>query len=251
MRVWAMKRKKNLRKLLTLGHLDYTNQCLKICDYDLPYIECGIDIDIDYLALYGQPSTYNKTSNTAVCFMQYDEIFDGLYGLWNAIEYQVKDLIDFYKDRFKNVKIFISPDYSKCGDVENIHNLHQEFKQRVVSVFLTIELGAVVIPLVSACTEEFIPYSIIGMDNCKTIAFNAKCATQNDFQKVIFVKTINYAVDNLKQLKHIIVYSDLPDDDKILELFSYAIKKGIKVSIPDNMLLSRLRILHNRNGINK
>ena len=48
-----MKKKKNLRKLLTLGHLDYTNQTFKIGDYDLPYIECEDDIEVDYLALYG------------------------------------------------------------------------------------------------------------------------------------------------------------------------------------------------------
>jgi len=245
-----MKRKKNLKKLLTLGHLDYTNQCYKITDYDLPYIECGEDIEVDYLALYGQPSTYNKTNHTAVCFMQYDIIFDGLYGLWNAIEYQSKELIDFYKERFKNVNIFIAPDYSKCGDVENIYNLYQEFKQRVVSVFLSLEFQAKVIPLVSSCTIDFIPYSVVGMENCQTVAFNAKCSTQNSIQKDIFVKTINYAVAYLKKLKHIIVYSDIADSNRVFSLFSYAIKKGVKVSIPDNILLSRVRILHGKDGIN-
>ena len=111
---------------------------------------------------------------------------------------------------------------------------------------MVLELDAVVIPLVSSCTLEFIPYSIIGMENCSTVAFNAKGVLQDKKQQNIFIQTIKYSVDNLKKLKHIIVYSDSLNDDKIYNLFEYAIKKGIKISIPDNMLLSRNRILRGK-----
>ena len=71
-----MRYKHNLKKLLNLNILDYTNQTVKIGDVDMPYIRCGIVPEIDYLATYSQPSTYFHTPNTALSFFEYDETFD-------------------------------------------------------------------------------------------------------------------------------------------------------------------------------
>lgn len=77
-------KKKDYKKLLNLNFTELTNQTYSIGTYDLPYVTCPSNIYIDYLALYSHKFEYNKTSNTAVCFYQYDNIFDGLYGLfWN------------------------------------------------------------------------------------------------------------------------------------------------------------------------
>ncbi len=238
-----MKRKRNLKKLLNLGILDYTNLTPKYGELDMPYVRCKVLPEIDYLATYSQPSTYNRTPNTAVSFFEYDVFFDGFYGIWNAIYYGVKELQEFYMERFQGVQYFIAPDFSKCGDVSEAENYHRQFRSRIVSVWLAMNLHAIVIPLVSCANEIGMRYMLDGMQDCNVVAFNAKGAMGDKKQIRIFVDSIRYTVDNLPNLKMIIVYSASPDIEKVRSLFQYALNAGIDVQIPDNMLQSRNRLL--------
>ena len=238
-----MRKKRNLKKLLNLNILDYTNLTTKFGDLDMPYVSCNYLPKIDYIANYSQPSTYFKTMNTYLGFMEYDLVFDGLYGLWNAIYYGVKELQDFYIERFKGVKFFIAPDYSKCGDASEVENCHRQFRSRIVSIWLTVHLGAIVIPLVTCANREEMKYMLDGMHDCKTVAFNAKGPMGDKEQLPIFCDAIKYTVDNLPNLESIVVYSTSPNIDKVNHIFKYAIDAGIKLIVPDNMLQTRHRIL--------
>ena len=237
-----MRKKKNLKKLLNLGLLDYTNLTPKYGDLDMPYIRCKMIPNIDYLATYSQPSTYFHSQGTCVTFFEYDIFFDGLYGLWNAIYYGVKELQEYYLERFQGVKCFVAPDYSKCGDVSEAENYHRQFRSRIVAIWLAMNLNAVVIPLVSCANDIGMRYMLDGMDDCTVVAFNAKGPMGDSVQLEIFIRSIKYTVDHLKNLKLIIVYSASPDKEKVLEIFKYAIESGIEVHIPDNMLQTRNRL---------
>ncbi|MCQ2506466.1 MAG: DUF4417 domain-containing protein [Lachnospiraceae bacterium] len=238
-----MKHKKNLRKLLNLGFLDYTNLTPKIGELDMPYIRCKKTPYIDFLATYSQPSTYFHSKGTCVTFFEYDVCFDGLYGLWNAIYYGVKELQEYYINRFKGVKYFIAPDYSKCGDAPEVENYHRQFRSRIVAIWLTINLDAIVIPLISCANEIEFKYMIDGMYDCTIVAFNIKGAMGDPIQLKILIKSIKYTVDHLPHLQVIIVNSASPNKTKVYEIFKYAIDAGIDVQIPDNMLQTRNRIL--------
>lgn len=246
-----MKKKKNLKKLLNLGFLDYTNLTPKYGELDMPYIRCKVIPRIDYLATYSQPSTYFHSQNTCVAFCEYDVYFDGLYGLWNAIYYGVDELQEFYIERFKGVKYFIAPDYSKCGDAPEAENYHRQFRSRIVAIWLAMNLNAIVIPLVSCANANGMHYMLDGMDDCNVVAFNAKGPMGNSNQLKIFTETIQYTVDRLKNLQVIIVYSASPDIRKVRAIFKYAIDAGIDVRVPDNMLQTRNRLIggdsHSRN----
>lgn len=238
-----MKKKKNLKKLLNLGLLDYTNITPKIGEFDMPYVRCTAMPPIDYLATYSQPSTYFYTANTAVSFFEYDVTFDGLYGLWNAIYYGVAELQEFYIERFQGVRYFIAPDYSKCGDVSEAENYHRQFRSRIVSIWLTMNLNAIVIPLVSCANSLEMKYMLDGMEDCSVVAFNAKGPMGDPKQMAIFKDAIKFTVDHLPRLQTILVYSSSPDKEKARSCFKYAIDSGIEVMIPDNMLQTRNRIL--------
>ena len=190
-----MKRKKNLKKLLNLSLLDYTNITPKYGELDMPYVRCKEIPQIDYLASYSQPSTYFKTERTCVSFFEYDLFFDGLYGLWNAIYYGVKDLQEFYVERFKGVKYFISPDYSKCGDSLEIENLHRQMRSRIVAIWLAMNLNAIVIPLVSCANGIGMKYMLDGMQDCNVVAFNTKGPMGDPNQMPIFSIDINDALN--------------------------------------------------------
>lgn len=238
-----MRKKRNLKKLLNLGILDYTNLTPKYGEMDMPYVRCQVMPQIDYLASYSQPSTYFHTQNTAVSFFEYDVFFDGLYGLWNAIYYGIKELQEFYIERFQGVRYFVAPDYSKCGDVSEAENYHRQFRSRVVAIWLAMNLSAVVVPLVSCANRIGMRYMLDGMDDCNVVAFNAKGPMGNPQQLKIFMDAIRYTVDRLENLQEIIVYSSSPDIDKVREIFKYAIDAGIDVRIPDNMLQTRHRLM--------
>ncbi len=238
-----MRKKKNLKKLLNLNLLDYTNITPKYGELDMPYIRCKKIPEIDYLASYSQPSTYFKTEHTCVSFFEYDIFFDGLYGLWNGIYYGVKDIQEFYLERFSGVKYFISPDYSKCGDSLEIENIHRQMRTRLVAIWLTMNLNAIVIPLVSCANGIGMKYMLDGMQDCNVVAFNTKGPMGDPNQLPIFLDSIKYTVDHLQHLKVIVVYTSSPNKDKVLSLFKYAIDRGIDIQIPDNMLQTRNRLM--------
>ena len=83
-----------------------------------------------------------------------------------------------------------------------------------------------------------------GMEDTEVVAFSVKGSIKEQTERHLLIKAIKYAVDNLKQLKKIIVYSVSVDDAKVLKLFEYASNKGIEIVIPNN-------ILKERNIINK
>lgn len=229
-------KKKDFKKLLNLNFTDLTEQTYSIGKYDLPYVCCHSDINIDYLALYSNVGEYNKTNNTAVCFYQYDSVFDGLYGLYNAIYYNQKDILAKYKERFKKVKYFIAPDYSQCGDINSIENYYRIFKARIVTLWFVLELEAITIPNVTYANENYFDSMLDGMEDTQAVAFSVKGSIKEPKQKELLIKAIHKTVDSLHKLEKIFVYSVCADDAKVLSLFEYAVSKNIQVIIPQNIL---------------
>ena len=231
-------RRKSIKELLNLNFVDYTNQTYYLGEFDLPYIKCTINEDLDYLALFSEVKDYHKSDKTGVCFYQYDNVFDGICGLFNAIYYNDVSLLKFYKERFKDVNYFIAPDYSQVGDAPVVECLYRYFKSRVVSLWLTLEVDAVVIPNITYGRKDSFSDMLVGMDDCNVVAFSLKGSMKDADQKLLLLDAIKYTVDHLN-LDSIVVYSVSTNNDKVYELFAYAIEKGIKIIIPNNSLKSR------------
>ena len=47
-----MVKKNNLKKLINLNFIDFTNQTYLLGKYDLPYVTCSDCVNPNYLALY-------------------------------------------------------------------------------------------------------------------------------------------------------------------------------------------------------
>ena len=220
------------------------NQARRTGEYGFPVLYCNTDIYPDYLALYGQPGYYHKTENTGVCFYSYDISFDGIHGLFNAIYYGDQKLLAYYKERFKNVKFFISPDYSLFGDIQKIENLARVWKARIVALWFILELHAIMIPNIMYYSTAALSTTCCGLENCQVVAFSIKGHVRNAAERRLTKAAVKYVVDNLP-LKAIVVYSVCGNDDNCFELFQYAISHGIKIVIPDNSL--RIRNIERRN----
>ena len=232
--------KKDMRRLLNLNYLSLTNKTLPVGEYDFPALYCSTDIVPDYLALYNQPGSYHKTALTGVCFYVYDNIFDGLHGLFNAIYYNDRELLSYYKERLKDVRFIISPDYSQFGDLHKVENLIRLWKARIVTLWFIIELHAVAIPSATYISVETFPLFFSGIENCQVIAFSTKGHIRYAAERNLLKAAVKYAVDNLP-LKTIVVYSVCGKDSTTLKLFKYAIDHGVNIVIPQNSLRERNR----------
>lgn len=239
-----MKKKKNLIKLLNLNFTKYTNQTYLVGKYDLPYVTCSDVVNPDYLALYSETNNYFKTKNTCICFYLYDNIFDGIKGIYNAIYYDDEKLLAKYKERFKGVKYAIAPDYSQCGDIPRYENIYRLAKARIVSNWLLLECNVLVIPNVTYANENYFDVMLDGMESTEVVAFSVKGLLRDLSEQELLLKAIKHTVDNLVFLKKIIVYSVSTSEEKVMSLFEYALSKGIEIIIPNN-------ILKERNIINK
>ena len=234
---------KDLKDKLNLKFMDLINKTTCVGLYDMPRVLSPRHVNIDYLALYSDRYEYTKTNNTCLCFYEYDKVFDSKNSLFNAIYNNDINLLKKYKERFKDVLYFISPDYSMCGDVPETINIYSIFKSRLVSLGLTLLLNKLVIPNITYASRKSFEYMLDGLEDCYVVAFSTKGSLKDKGQKELLLEAIKHTVDHLHNLKQIIVYDVSTDNSKILKLFSYATSKGIEVMIPNNLLKERNIIL--------
>ena len=234
---------KDLKDKLNLRFMDLINKTTCSGSYDMPKVLSPSHVNIDYLALYSDRREYTKTGNTCVCFYEYDKAFDCKNGLFNAIYNDDINLLSEYKERFKDVLYFISPDYSLCGDMPEIVNVYNIFRSRLVSLGLTLLFDKLVIPNIAYASRKSFAYMLDGLEECNAVAFSTKGSLKDINQKELLLEAIKYTVDHLRNLRQIIIYDVSIDNSKTLELFSYATSKGIEVLIPNNLLKTRNIIL--------
>jgi hypothetical protein len=239
----------NIKDLLLLNFLNVTNRAIYCGEFDIPKICCTTTVYPDFLALDSERRLFNKTIQTGVCFFRYDKQFNGYNGLYNAIYYnKEKELLKF-KQKYKGVVFVIEIDPSLCGDVPRIENLYRIFQRCVVSLWLTMVLGIIVIPLISYANEESFGDMLLGIDpNSTVVAFGIKGNMNNLEERELLRKAVKYVVDRLS-LKAIVVYSVCGQDSEVYEVFSYAIEKGIELIIPQNTLREQnQKKWRNKNG---
>jgi hypothetical protein len=231
--------KEELRKKLNLNVMELLNNTPNMGLFDLPSMYCPDITSIDYIALYTEPGLYHKNPNTLIGFYNYDIKFDSIKGLFNAIYYNEEKLLNKFKKRFQGCTMFISPDYSLCGDIHTIENLYRIYKARVVSIWLTMECDAIVIPNITYSNKEIFEFMLLGLEECETVAFGTKGNIDDQEERLLLMNAIEYTVDHLKKLKTIVVYSSCRHDKTIYEVFKYALDNNIKVIIPNNTLQLR------------
>lgn len=231
-----------MKKRFNLGYLDLLkgNPCPGY--WQLPYFLCTAKTYPDYIALYSQPGDYTHTQNTAVSFAQYDDVIDGVEGLFNAIKYNLKKKLDEFKLRFKDVPYIIIPDYSQFADGPNWINAENLGKGRIVGLWFQREMRKIVIPLITFPSLEWIDEVLIGLKDCSVVAFNTKCYIQNPKEWSILQEAVEKTINTLHNLKVIVVYDVCKDNDTVDQLFFYAKQKGIKIIVPNNTLKERNRI---------
>ncbi len=243
------KRKVNRTKNVVQLKLDYfsidkrdlygfylTNKTTKNNIMELPDIGCFVDIVPDFIALESEPGLFRLTNNTCVAWFKDDSIFDTIDGLYNAIIYKDIELLKYYKDRYKNVKFFIPPDYSLYGDFDEAVILNNLRKQLIVSLWLIFELDAIVIPLATYANVESLEWCFNHIMVNSNVAVSLK-GIMNEPNRSLFIKALKKLID-ARHPKSIIVYS-VSKIKSTEEMLEYAYANDIPVYIIDNTLLKR------------
>ena len=224
---------KDLGKLFNLNYLRYTNKTYYSEYLELPELYCDTDVFPDFIVGYAHPADYHVTDRTAVAFYQYDNTFDGMHGLYNAIYHNDERLLKKFKKRFEGVQFFISPDFSQFGDVDILENLYRLKKARVISLWLAMELNAIVFPNITYPLIDFLPFYLNGLENCHVVAFSTMCYVDNEVERENIKAAVKFTVDTLS-LHTIIVFDICGDNAIVNELFAYALEQGINVIVPPN-----------------
>ena len=69
-----------------------------------------------------------------------------------------------------------------------LENQHRQYRSRIVSIWLAINLNAVVIPLISCANGIGMKYMLDGMEDCSAVVFNLKGPLGNPAQLIIFLE---------------------------------------------------------------
>lgn len=229
---------RDLRQKLNLSYLEYTNKTRAVGAHDLPALACDTKVLPDFIALHGQPSTYHTTPLTAIGYWQYDNEFDGIHGLYNAIYYNDEKLLNKYRKRYEGVRFFFTPDYSQFGDVDDLEEHYRLKKARIVGLWLALELNAVVIPFITMPTPASIDFALDGLEQCHVVAFSTKGYVNNPVERELLKQIVQLTVDTL-DLRAIVVYDVCKDETAVNDIFAYAREHGINVVAPMNVLKER------------
>lgn len=229
----------DMRKKLNLGFLNYTDKAIPSDLFGLPSLTCDTKVLPNYLALYSEKNKYCLTPFTGVAFYQYDDVFDGKDGYINAFLYCDKKLITKYKHRFEGVRIFIMPDCSMFDDLDEDYNKSQLKRALVGAIILKTEFQAVVIPNITYISEETFSMFFDAIKNCSVAAISLKGHVRYHKERKLLKSAIKYAVDNMPNLKTLVVYSACGKDETAFNVLKYAVDHGINIHIPQNTLRER------------
>lgn len=204
-------------------------------DYDMPVIGCLDDISkIDYLSLYSDLQDYQKTDNTCVCFYQYDHVFDGVHGLYNSIIYQDENRLVLFRERFKNVKYIVGPDYSLFGDFPVALQIFNIYKSRVCMAWLKANTNAIIIPNIRWTFDFSYEFAFDGIMKGSNIAISILGQIRDKDNRKMFFDGFKEAIDRIEP-KSILVYGFVTESN-FDEIFGYAESKGIKIIIPHSKI---------------
>lgn len=231
--------KRNLKSNLNMYVADILNRTVCEGPYELPNITCRVNnLRLDYLTLYGHPKDYLHPMDVGVCFYQYDNVIDGINGLYESIVHHNERRLEYFRKRFEDIKVMIEPDYTLCGDAPFIENLTRIYKARIVLLFMVLEWDKIVIPNISFVDDRTKEACFCGINKGSVVAISAKGCLADKAQMKLFEQIIDTTIDRVNP--SIVVLYTVTKDSKFLKRMVERLEQsGSVVIIPDNMLLRR------------
>lgn len=217
-----------------------TNRTHYVGKYDLPEVSCYIDEYPNYICIYPEKQNYHKTENTAVGFFVDDYKSDSTDGLYYAIKTRNKVLLKKYKERFKNCKYVIAPDFSMYSDMPLYQQIENLAHSRIVFLWLFLECGVTAIPFAGWGSLETLDFCFDGIEEGSTVAISLKGPMDNKEEKELAKKAVNKLIKTVSP-RALIVYA-VCSNDTIDDFFNSVELGETKVVVPQNILRERNNI---------
>ena len=107
-----------------------------------------------------------------------------------------------------------------------------------MALWLTLELGAIVIPNITYPTIDSLWFYLNGLETCTVVAFSTMGYVDDEVERDFLIEAVKQTVDRLS-LNTIVVFDICGDNDAVNRIFAYAIEKGIKIVVPNNIMKLR------------
>lgn len=185
--------------------------------YDIPYVDVKDDIVLpEKLISYSKVKQADPNSNVFVHFYQDDYIFDGTYGIWNALLYDNQFKKGFNFDKLKNVKGIICPDYSVYGDMPKDQKIWNVGRSRRIGSYFN-RIGIPAIPNVHWLGPESYEYCFAGLKKNSILAVSTVGCLRSNLDRSLFIPGLIYLIKNFEPTT-LILYGTLTEEIKsILE----------------------------------
>lgn len=185
--------------------------------YDIPYVDVKDDIVLpEKLISYSKVKQADSNSNVFVHFYQDDYIFDGTYGIWNALLYDNQFKKGFNFDKLKNVKGIICPDYSVYGDMPKDQKIWNVGRSRRIGSYFN-RIGIPAIPNVHWLGPESYEYCFAGLKKNSILAVSTVGCLRSNLDRSLFIPGLIYLIKNFEPTT-LILYGTLTEEIKsILE----------------------------------
>lgn len=161
-------------------------------------------------------------------------MFDGVHGLYNSIIYQDEKRLALFRERFKNVKYIVGPDYSLFGDFPVALQIFNIYKSRVCMAWLKANTKAVIIPNIRWTFDFSYEFAFDGIMKGSNIAISILGQIRDKDNRKMFFDGFKEAIDRIEP-KSILVYGFVTESN-FDEIFGYAESKGIKIIIPHSKI---------------
>lgn len=185
--------------------------------YDIPYVDVIEDSVLpDKLISYGKINQADPNSNTFAHFYQDDYIFDGTYGIWNALLYDHQFKKGFYFEKLNNVKGIICPDYSIYGDMPKDQKIWNVGRSRRIGSYFN-RIGIPAIPNVHWLGPESYEYCFAGLRKNSILAISTLGCLRSNLDKSLFIPGLIYLVDNYKPSTLILYGTSTEEIKRILK----------------------------------
>lgn len=185
-------------------------------NYDIPYVDTPEDIMLpEKLVPYSKIGATNIDEKTFIHFYQDDYIFDGLYGMWNALIYGHQTKKGFSLDKLKDAGGIICPDYSVYGDFPEALKIWNIYRSRAIGNYIN-SIGGIAIPNFHANGPDSYKYCFGGLRKNSIIAVSTLGCLRSKKDRKMFLQDTEELLVRINP-RLIILYGNKNQD--VLDLF--------------------------------
>ena len=176
--------------------------------YDIPIMNVPSNIHLpSKLIPYSKLNKVEYEDYLYGHFYQKDYVFDGRFGIWISLMFNIQFKKGFNLGKLKNVYALICPDYSMYFDMPRVMQIWSVYKSRATGYFLS-KLGYITIPNVRWTDVKSYEYSFSGLQKNSIVAVSTLGCLKSKADRELFLPGLVELINRIHP-NCIILYGNL------------------------------------------